>query len=154
MSETEEAGSRRGRNRVEGGRSARGQARQVLPQQRPSAQPHMRYKPTEVLSPEGVEAIHDASMRILEEMGMDFLDPDARALLRKAGARVEDGSNRVRFERDMVGRNRFSACHSDASSASERQNDVARPARNAAPREVVSVTVGRTTGTPRMSAWN
>ena len=34
------------------------------------------------------------------------------------------------------------------------QKPTARPARNAAPSAVVSMTFGRTTGTPRMSAWN
>ena len=102
MSETEEAGTRRRRSRAEGGRSERGEVRKVLPPQRPPTQPQMRYKPVEAVSGEGLEAIHDTSMQILEEMGMDFLDPDARALLAKAGARVEEGSNRVRFDREMV----------------------------------------------------
>ena len=102
MSETEEAGTRRRRSRMEGGRSERGEARSVLPPQRSKAQPRMQYKPVEGVSAEGLEAIHDTSMQILEEMGMDFLDPDARALLAKAGARVEEGSNRVRFDREMV----------------------------------------------------
>ena len=33
---------------------------------------------------------------------MDFLDPDARALLKTAGADVREGSERVRFDRGMV----------------------------------------------------
>ena len=41
-------------------------------------------------------------MQILEEIGMDFLDDDARRLLAAAGARVEPGSMRVRFDREMV----------------------------------------------------
>ena len=32
------------------------------------------YRPVEVLTEEQVEAIHDASLRILEEQGMEFLD--------------------------------------------------------------------------------
>ncbi len=62
----------------------------------------MRYRPTEVVSADELESIHDASMGILEEIGMDFLDPEARELLVAAGARVEEGSERVRFDRAMV----------------------------------------------------
>jgi len=62
----------------------------------------MRYKPTEVVSADELESIHDASMRILEDIGMDFLDPEARQLLAEAGASVEVGSERVRFDREMI----------------------------------------------------
>jgi len=62
----------------------------------------MRYRPTEVVSADELESIHDASLRILEEIGMDFLDEGARDLLVAAGARVESGTQRVRFDRDMV----------------------------------------------------
>ncbi len=83
-----------------GGRA--GHERHVLPQQRPFAQPRMRYRPTEVVSEDELESIHDASMGILEEIGMDFLDAETRELLRAAGAHVEPGSERVRFDRAMV----------------------------------------------------
>jgi len=62
----------------------------------------MRYRPTEVVSADELESIHDASLRVLEEIGMDFLDEGARDLLVAAGARVESGTQRVRFDRDMV----------------------------------------------------
>ncbi|MBA2701409.1 MAG: trimethylamine methyltransferase family protein [Chloroflexi bacterium] len=83
-----------------GGRA--GHERSTLPPQRPWAQPHMRYAPTAVISSDELESIHLASLRILAEIGMDFLDPDARALLRTAGAQVEPGSQRVRFDPEMV----------------------------------------------------
>jgi len=35
-------------------------------------------RPTEPLPPEGVAAIHDAAMRVLEEIGIDFLNDEAR----------------------------------------------------------------------------
>ena len=76
--------------------------RSRLPVQRPLAQPRMPYKPTDVVSADELEMIHDASMQILEEIGMDFLDADARQLLADAGARIEPGSVRVRFDREMV----------------------------------------------------
>jgi len=64
--------------------------------------PRISDKPTEPLSEEGVEAIHNAAMRILEEIGIDFLHEGARAHLKAAGAEVTDGEDRVRMGRDMV----------------------------------------------------
>ncbi|MBA2275712.1 MAG: trimethylamine methyltransferase family protein, partial [Chloroflexi bacterium] len=60
------------RRRRSGGRATGERSR--LPPQRPWAQPRMRYQPTEAVSADELESIHDASLRILEEIGMDFLD--------------------------------------------------------------------------------
>ncbi len=60
------------------------------------------YKPIEVISADQIEAIHSASLRVLEEIGIDFLDEPARARLKAAGANVESGSQRVRFDRGLV----------------------------------------------------
>ena len=57
-------------------------------------------RPTEPLDEEGVLAIHDGAMRILEEIGIEFLNPEACEILAKAGATV-DGEN-VRMGRDFV----------------------------------------------------
>ena len=57
-------------------------------------------RPTEPLPPEGVAAIHDGAMRILEEIGIEFLNDEALAILRQAGCSVE-GTN-VRMGRDFV----------------------------------------------------
>ena len=84
---------RRGRSTAE---------RSRLPVQPPFRQPRMPYQPTNVVSEDELESIHDASMQILEEIGMDFLDQEARDLLVKAGATVEPGTERVRFDRAMV----------------------------------------------------
>ncbi len=92
-----EAGSPRRRS---GGRA--GHERNLLPVQRPWAQPRLHFGPTAVISDDEVEAIHTASLRVLSELGMDFLDADAREVLRAAGAEVEPGSQRVRFDPDMV----------------------------------------------------
>src|SRR5215472_980417 len=51
----------------------------------------------EILTPDQVEKIHDASMAILEEVGIDFRDDVALKQWREAGARV-DGA-RVRIDR-------------------------------------------------------
>src|SRR5690349_17972579 len=60
------------------------------------------YKPIEAITADQIEAIHNASLRVLEEIGIDFLDEPARERLKKAGAHVEAGSQRVRFDRGMV----------------------------------------------------
>src|SRR3954451_17612034 len=88
------------RRRRSGGREAH--ARSTLPQQRPWAQPRMRYGPTEILSADELESIHLDSLRVLSEIGMDFLDPDAREVLRRAGARTTPDSLPVRFDPAMV----------------------------------------------------
>ncbi|MEO1107769.1 MAG: trimethylamine methyltransferase family protein [Pseudomonadota bacterium] len=57
-------------------------------------------RPTEPLGPEGVEAIHDGAMRILEEIGIEFYNDEAIGILREAGCTI-DGDN-VRMGRDFV----------------------------------------------------
>jgi trimethylamine--corrinoid protein Co-methyltransferase len=62
----------------------------------------MRYSPTEVLSADEIESIHQASLRVLSELGMDFLDADAREALRAAGAETSPDTQRVKFDPAMV----------------------------------------------------
>ncbi len=57
-------------------------------------------RPTEPLDQEGVLAIHDGAMRILEEVGIEFLNHEALEILRKAGCTI-NGEN-VRMGRDFV----------------------------------------------------
>jgi len=57
-------------------------------------------RPTEPLGPEGVEAIHNGAMRILEDIGIEFLNPEALAILKQAGCTVV-GEN-VKMGRDFV----------------------------------------------------
>ncbi len=72
----------------------------------PAQLPWQRLKnplpPIELLQAEQIEAIHDTSMQILEEIGMDFLHPEALELLRRGGADVESGTERVRFDRGLI----------------------------------------------------
>ncbi|HEY3427924.1 MAG TPA: trimethylamine methyltransferase family protein, partial [Acidimicrobiia bacterium] len=60
------------------------------------------YHPIDVISADHIEAIHQSSLRILAEIGMDFLHPEALSLFSEAGAKVEAGSDRVRFDPDWV----------------------------------------------------
>jgi trimethylamine---corrinoid protein Co-methyltransferase len=58
------------------------------------------FKPMELISADEVEAIHRASLRVLAEIGMDFLLPEARDVLKKAGAKVV--GERVTFDPAMI----------------------------------------------------
>ncbi|MBI1386403.1 MAG: methyltransferase [Rhizobiales bacterium] len=58
--------------------------------------------PTEPLSAEGVAKVHDGAMRVLEEIGIDFLHPEARAHLKAAGCSVDEETATVRMGRDFV----------------------------------------------------
>lgn len=71
-------------------------------QQRPWKQPVGPYKPIEILSLDQVQAIHEAALTILEEIGMRVLQPRARQLYGAAGADVDEGEMRVRFDRAMI----------------------------------------------------
>jgi trimethylamine--corrinoid protein Co-methyltransferase len=62
----------------------------------------MRLNHTEVLSADQIEAIHQASLAILERTGMEVLCPEARSILRDAGAQVDEAAMRVRFPRELV----------------------------------------------------
>ncbi|MBT6531518.1 MAG: trimethylamine methyltransferase family protein [Marinovum sp.] len=57
-------------------------------------------RPTEPLNEAGVAAIHDGAIRILEDIGIEFLNPEACEILRQAGCTVT-GEN-VRMGRDFV----------------------------------------------------
>ena len=70
--------------------------------QRPWKQLIRPYQPIEPLSADHVRAIHEAGLTILEEIGMRVLQPEARRLYRSAGAAVDEGEMRVRFDRAMV----------------------------------------------------
>ncbi len=57
-------------------------------------------RPTEPLDEAGVAAIHNGAMRILEEIGVVFLNPEALDIFRQAGCKVE--GDLVRMGRDFV----------------------------------------------------
>ena len=89
--------ARRGRGGGREGNKRRGGA--VITQQ-PWRIPTNPDRPTEPIDAEGVEKIHDAAMRILEEIGIEFLNHDSLKVLREHGATI-NGEN-VRMGRDMV----------------------------------------------------
>ena len=89
------------RRRRAGGRAGNQERRTTaLFDQMPWRVPVNRDRPTEPIDEEGVQAIHDGAMRILEEIGIEFLNEEAQELFREAGCTV-DGTN-VRMDRDWV----------------------------------------------------
>ena len=65
-------------------------------------QPRLGFPPVPAVSADELDAIHRASLAILEEIGMDVLDAEARDILRGAGAAVDAAGPRVRFDRGLV----------------------------------------------------
>ena len=57
-------------------------------------------RPIEPLDEEGVARMHDVSMRILEEIGIEFLNEESLEIFKEAGCKV-DGTN-VRMGRDWA----------------------------------------------------
>jgi len=89
------------RKRRGGGRAGAAARRgAAVIEQMPFAPPINRDRPIEPLSPEGVAAVHDGAMRILEEIGVAFLNPEAIEILREAGCTIEGDT--VRMGRDFV----------------------------------------------------
>ncbi len=85
--------------RRSGGRASRRAARtQKTVQSLPGLK--RRIPPYEMMSEEGIERIHEASMQILEQVGIDFRDAIALADWRAAGAEVD--GERVRIPRELL----------------------------------------------------
>jgi trimethylamine--corrinoid protein Co-methyltransferase len=64
----------------------------------------MRFPHVEVVSADELESIHEASLTILERIGMEFMDGESRSLMAAAGADVDETTHRVRIPREVVGR--------------------------------------------------
>ncbi len=60
------------------------------------------FPPLEILSADQIAHIHGAALAILEEQGIRVLLPEARTVLRDAGATVDEESELVRFDRGLV----------------------------------------------------
>ena len=58
--------------------------------------------PQTVYSADQIEAIHAAALRVLREIGLRVLLPEARAILREAGAEVDETVHRVRLPSELV----------------------------------------------------
>lgn len=60
------------------------------------------FVPQPAFSEDEVENIHNTSLRVLEELGMKVLLPEAREIFAKAGAIVDEETEMVRIGRDIV----------------------------------------------------
>ena len=72
----------------------------MVAEQPPWTQPRLPFEPLRGVSDDELEAIHKASLRVLAETGIDFLDETARRQLVDVGCRVD--GDRVRFDPDLV----------------------------------------------------
>ena len=72
----------------------------VIPQL-PRRQLQRKFAPTNILSADEIESIHQSSLQVLNEVGMDFILPEARDLLQKSGGVKIDGE-RVRFDKAFI----------------------------------------------------
>ena len=90
------------RRRTRGGGRAGAAARRggAVIEQMPWNPPMMIDAPIEPLKPEGVAAIHDGAMRILEEIGVQFLNEEALGILKEAVCKID--GDIVRMDRDFV----------------------------------------------------
>lgn len=60
------------------------------------------FPPMAVFPQDRIAAMHDTALRVLEDLGIRVLLPEARAILRAAGARVDEDSQTVFIGREIV----------------------------------------------------
>jgi trimethylamine--corrinoid protein Co-methyltransferase len=86
--------------RRRGGERHKGRTATAKIGQLPRRKPRRLFPPMALVSNDELEAIHQASLRVLQEIGMDFLLPEARERLAAAGAEVT--GERVRLPRGLI----------------------------------------------------
>ena len=86
--------------RRRGGERHKGRAGLTKIQQLPRSHPKRPFAPMTLLSADELESIHQTSLTVLEEVGMDFNLGEARDALKRAGAEVD--GERVRIPRALV----------------------------------------------------
>ncbi len=77
-------------------------ARRAGLRQLPFARVRNPYRPVELMSADQIEAIHNASLRLLAEVGVEVLHEESRQLLRQGGAIVDESNMRVRCDPAMI----------------------------------------------------
>ena len=101
MTDVQVRARRGGGRRARAARDAESKAGHALPNP-VYARLRNPYAPIEQFSADQIEAIHETSMTILEEIGIRVLSDEARAVYAKAGADVDESSHQVRFDRALV----------------------------------------------------
>ena len=86
------------------GKEGRGRHRQRSAPTGPAQPPwrllKRRFDPVGVVSDDEVEHIHNASLEVLSDIGMEFLHPKALSMWADAGAKVDD--TRVRIDPELI----------------------------------------------------
>ena len=85
-----------------GGRAGKRAGGSAAFEQPPFRQLKIPLTPTKLISDDQLETIHLASLRVLKEIGVDVLHDGARKIMKDHGADVREGSERVRFDGDMI----------------------------------------------------
>lgn len=85
-----------------GGRAGKRSGASAAFEQPPFRQLKIPYSPTKLISDDELESIHLASLRVLKEIGVDVLHDEARNIMKAHGADVREGSQRVRFDSDVI----------------------------------------------------
>ena len=86
---------------VPAGRRRAGRGAERAAPSPPRPQPKRPFPPTPIVSEDKLEAVHQASLQVLQEIGIDVLHAGARQILQQAGATVGP-EIRVRFDPAMV----------------------------------------------------
>ena len=60
------------------------------------------FRPTEVLNPDQLEAVHGTSLQVLEDLGIEFMSAEALDVRARGGAQVDRDSGLVRFDRGLI----------------------------------------------------
>ena len=60
------------------------------------------FRPQGVFSDDQIAHMHETALRVLEELGMLVLLPEARAIFKRGGARVDEATQSVWLGRDIV----------------------------------------------------
>ena len=71
-------------------------------QQAPYRQLENPYTPMSIFSDDEIESIHQASLKVLRDTGMNIQSPRAVEILRVAGANIDVDGQRVRFEPEFI----------------------------------------------------
>ena len=84
------------------GRQASGTVQPVQARSLAYRQLRNPFQPQTVFSADQVASIHDTALRVLQDLGIKVLLPEARAILKAGGALVDEDSLMVRIGREMV----------------------------------------------------